>query len=139
MEMQRTVRIERPLEDVWAFLERTANDFAWQADLLDEVVVYESPTGVGTRVHEKRRGFVESTWEITEVIPMQRIAYKSIESPIPYEGAYLFEGDDGATRFTYWARCDLRGAQKLIALLGRRQSQKQLDINLHRLKRMLEM
>ncbi|MBE0477251.1 MAG: SRPBCC family protein [Coriobacteriia bacterium] len=100
MDIQGTITIERPIGEVWAFLQDLRNDFAWQADLLRETVLYNSPTGVGTKVRETRKGFGESTWEVTEVIPMRRVAYKSISSPIPYEGVYLFEEAAGATKFT---------------------------------------
>jgi len=143
MEIQTTVRIERPIEEVWAFFMEEypaayLNDFAWQPDLLDETVLYQSPTGIGTRVRESRPGLGESTWEITELIPMQRIVWKSVESRMPYEGVYSYEEDAGATRYTYRARVEMSGLQKLLAPFARRASQRQLDANLQRLKRILD-
>jgi uncharacterized membrane protein len=143
MEIQATGRLERPFEEVCAFFMEEypaayLNDFAWQPDLLDETVVYQSPTGLGTKVRERRPGLGESTWEITELVPMQRIVWKSVESRMPYEGVYTYEQDGDATKYTYWARVDMRGPQKILAPLAQRSSQKQLDANLQRLKRILD-
>gem|GEM_PF-2187334 len=143
MEIEGTVRIERPIGEVWAvFMEAYPaayqNDFAWQPDLLDETVLFRSPTGLGTKVRERRPGLGESTWEIIELIPMQRIVWKSVESRMPYEGVYSYEEEAGATRYTYWARVEMRGLQKLLAPFARRASRKQLDVNLQRLKRILD-
>jgi uncharacterized membrane protein len=143
MEIEGTIRLERPIEEVWAFFMEeypTAylNDFAWQPDLLDETVVHQSPTGLGTKVRERRPGLGESTWEITELIPMQRIVWKSVESPMPYEGVYTYREDEGATVYTYRARVEPPGLWKLLTPFMRRSSQKQLDGNLQRLKRILD-
>lgn len=69
---------------------------------------------------------------------MKRIVWKSVASRMPYEGVYSYEGDGGATKYTYWARIEPRGLLKLFAPLARRSSQKQLDSNLQRLKRILD-
>jgi len=139
MDYRGTITIRRPVNEVWAFFQQPRNDFAWQADLLRHSILYESPAKVGSRGRETRKSFGESTWEVTEFTPEQRIAYKSISSPVPYDGAYLFEGVEGGTRFTSEYHLELSGLSRLLAPIVRHLAQKQLVTNLDRLKWMLEM
>jgi len=139
MDYRGTITIKRSVNEVWAFFQEPRNDFAWQADLLQHGILYESPTVVGSRGREIRKSLGESTWEVTEFIPEQRIAYKSISSSVPYQGAYLFEGVEGGTTFTSEYHLELSGLSSLLAPIVRHFAQKQLATNLDRLKWMLEM
>lgn len=139
MDYQETITISRPITEVWAFFQEPRNDFGWQADLLGQKMIYKSPTGIGSIGREKRKSLGESTWEATEIILEQKLAYKSTSSKIPYEGAYLFESVKGGTKFTSDVHLEPSGLWKLAAPIVKHLARKQLVINLNRLKDMLEM
>ncbi len=139
MDYQETIIISRPITEVWVFFQEARNDFGWQADLLGQKIIYKSPTGIGTIGREKRKSLGESTWEVTEIILEQKLAYKSTSSEIPYQGSYLFESVEAGTKFTSAVHLELSGLWKLASPIVEYLSRKQLVINLHRLKDMLEM
>jgi uncharacterized membrane protein len=139
MDYEGTITINRPITEVWAFFQEPRNDFGWQADLLGQTVIHKSPTGVGTIACERRKSLGESTWEVTEFVREHRIAYKSTSSRIPYEGVYLFESVEGATKFTSQVHLEPPPLWRLASPFLKRSALKQLIANLNRLKDMLEM
>jgi len=89
---------------------------------------------------ETRKGLGESTWEITEYLPEQRISYKSTFSRFPYNGAYTFEALGSATKFTSCqVDLELPFVLRLVSPVAKHRARAQLVVNLHRLKDMLEM
>jgi uncharacterized protein YndB with AHSA1/START domain len=101
-----SIAIQRPIEDVFAFVTDARNNPQWQADsgLQRIEQVPESPVGVGTRITEvwKFMG-IESTSmsEVTEYEPNKRFARRTLNNGGPIkEGVMTFEPVSGGTRVT---------------------------------------
>ncbi len=143
MEFQYSILVDQSIEKVWEFFQTPKSEMLWQPSILEETIVQNSPAyQMGSTCREIRKYLgwhYESTWEITEFIPQRKIAYRSIVSPIVYEGAYLFERIGEGTKFTYW----LKSGEGLILLklmgpISKAIYRKQLQSDLSRLKGILE-
>jgi Polyketide cyclase / dehydrase and lipid transport len=67
--IERSIVIDRPIDEVFSFVREPGNDSAWQTTLIDSARVDDGPIGVGTQVRGRRRFLgmqVEMTKEITE-------------------------------------------------------------------------
>ncbi len=141
---QSSIVINRPVADIFTFVENPANDRLWRKAMLKAELTSEGPIGVGSTGREEydRPGQrVESTWEITEYVPNEKVVYRSTSGPGDYEGTVLYEDLDGATRLTLtvdWEPNDQwqqrRMSDRMIQVLG----DATLDGELAVLKRLME-
>jgi uncharacterized protein YndB with AHSA1/START domain len=143
MAINATVEIDRPPQEVFAYVSDMARHPEWQEKLLTATVEGEGPIRVGTRVKQTRRvggGTRTFTLEVTEHDPPNRLAFRGIDGPVRPQGKITFEPLDGGQRTRYSAQLDFegRGPGVLFAPLVRRDARKQLPDSLQRLKQKLE-
>jgi carbon monoxide dehydrogenase subunit G len=131
--------VDRPQEEVFAFLADGENDARWRSGVVD--VRRRSGDGLGAVYEQGVKGpfgrRVAADYEITAFEPTRRIDFRAIAGPVRPHGTYRLESADGGTRVTFRLRCDLNGAKKLMApMVGRtmRSEVGQLD----RLREVLE-
>ena len=145
--MTQTIRnsivINRPVDEVFAFVTDPATTPQWQANLVRSEILTPGPMRAGTQVLEVRRlGKSESqaVWEVTAYEPPARRGYVYPKGfgPIRQSGVTTFEPVEGGTllRFTAHieARFPLNLLLPLLAQLMRRQNDKSFAI----LKQLLE-
>ncbi len=92
--------INCPVEQVFAFLTDHRNDIRWQEGLLEVRVTPDGAVGVGTQitaVHKFLSRRAESTIEISEFIPHQKEAFRTVAGPLDVNGWMLYEARDGST------------------------------------------
>ena len=138
--VEHSVVIERPPEEVWAFVHEPANDPKWQTTIV-EARAPDEPMRVGTRVTEVRQFLgrrFETGFEVTEFEPYRRSAVRVIAGPIPGGGSYAFERADGGTRFTMTVELDAHGFFKLAEPVFVAMARRELEANLGHLKDLLE-
>ena len=138
--LERSVLIERPIEDVWAFVHEPANDPKWQATIV-EAHAPEEPLGVGTKIREVRRFLgrrFEMEYEVTEYEPHRRSAVRVTSGPIPGGGSYAFEPVNGGTRFSMTLEIDAHGFFRLAEPIFARAAHREMEANLGQLKDLLE-
>ena len=139
--IERSIVIERPIEEVWDFVHEPANDALWQTTLTESEELTDGPMRVGTRVREVRRFLglrIETTWEVTEYEPTRRSAIRGTSGPIPLSGGYRLEAVDTGTRFTVTGELDAHGFFKLAEPVFARMAGRELEANLGHLKDLLE-
>jgi uncharacterized membrane protein len=139
--IERSVVIDRSVDEVWGFVHDVANDRLWQTTLVESEQLTDGPMGVGTRVREVRQFLglkVELAWEVTEFEPKRRSAIKGISGPVPLSGRYLLEPLDTGTRFTVSGELDAHGLFKLAEPVFARITSRELEANLGHLKDLLE-
>jgi carbon monoxide dehydrogenase subunit G len=137
-EFSRTVRIERPREEVWAFMTTLSNSPKWITGVKETKQVSPGPMAAGARLTETRTlGKYTETYEI-EV--------KEFDAPKRYaagakagkaEFVYTFELKEAgaATEVTMRATMDGRGlAFKMFAGMGLKMMEKYDGDQLERLK-----
>jgi uncharacterized protein YndB with AHSA1/START domain len=98
-----TIHLNRPVEQVFAFLADSKNLRTWQSDLIENEQLTEGTLRVGTRFREVRRTGPrqsEIQAEITDFESNKRFATKTITKP-QVTVSYSLEGENGGTRLYY--------------------------------------
>lgn len=137
---EHTVEIDRPREDVFAFITEPANYPRWQPSLVEISPHSPGPLRVGSEATERRRLFgreVETTWTCVEDEPVSRSAIESDEAAVPFRGTFVLEPLGGATRLT-WTVQTRGAASRLGGPLVGRATRRELEANARRLKEILE-
>jgi uncharacterized protein YndB with AHSA1/START domain len=139
--IERSIVIDRPIDEVFRFVHDPGNDAAWQTTLIDCAKLDDGPIGVGTQVHERRRFLgvkVEMTREITEYEPPTRSAFKMVAGGAPMSGTYRLEPLAHGTKLTATGYVEQRGFFKIAEPLFVSMAGRELEASLGHLKDLLE-
>jgi len=117
-----TIVIDRPVEDVFAFLADGENDIKFSPRLtsIERTSPDEAGAGVGTTYASTAKEIGLKTkheFRITEYEPPRRIRWTELTRAPVYigDGGYdLAPAGDGATRLTFFNDLEARGVGKLI-------------------------
>ena len=108
--------INRPREDVFAFLADPENDPQWRSGVLDLKRV--SGSGIGARYAQGVKGpggrRIPADIEITELIPGTAIAFQTVTGPVRPRGRYQLDAADGGTRVRFELESNLKGVKRLL-------------------------
>ena len=134
--------IDRPAEEVFAYLDQLDRHGEWQDSLLSAKVETEGPTRVGTRVVERRKvpgGARDIPYEITEHEPPRKASFRGTAGPVRPVGTVTVD-PVGESRSRMALELDLEGhgIGKLFAPLARRQAAKEVPASHEKLKQLLE-
>jgi carbon monoxide dehydrogenase subunit G len=137
---EHTVEIERPREEVFAFVTDPRNYPRWQPSLVEIRPHSKGPLRLGSEATEVRTFLgreVETTWTCVEHEPHERSAIQADDGPVPFKGTFVLEALGGRTRFTWIV--ETRGAAARLGgpLVGRTTS-RELKQNSECLKQLLE-
>jgi uncharacterized membrane protein len=138
-----SIEIDRPQEDVFAYLAELEKHSEWQADLIGSKLKTDGPIGVGTRVSDTRKvpgGPREMTYEITEHDPPRKSSWRGLDGPVRADGSVIVEsvGDGSRSRVTVELNLRGQGIGMLFAPFARMQARKQVPKNQAKLKEILE-
>jgi uncharacterized membrane protein len=112
IEVDARIVINCPVEQVFAFLTDHRNDIRWQEGLLEVRVTPDGGSGLGTLVTAVRKFLsrrAELTVEISEFVPNQREAFRTVAGPIDVMGRTVFEQQDGITSVTQYMEMQSHG------------------------------
>jgi carbon monoxide dehydrogenase subunit G len=107
-----TLEVERPLDDVFAFIGDFANTRDWDPGVSDASKITEGPIGVGTRylldvVFGGRT--LPMTYEVTVWDPPNRVVLRGEGSTVTAVDDIRFEATEAGTRIRYSADLRLKG------------------------------
>jgi uncharacterized membrane protein len=140
--IKRTVVIERPVTQVFAFAADPANDAQWQAGLVRHEGLPEQQLAPGMRWVEVRRvpgRQVRVTVELTAYEPDWRVGFRALDGPVRPTGEMRFEQDSGGrTQMTYEADFRVVGFLRPLESLLARRNARDVAADLDALKRLLE-
>jgi uncharacterized membrane protein len=138
---EHTVVVERPPDEVFAYLTDLSNVPTWQSGSL-EVREPEGSLGVGTTYVQVLKFLgkrMETTLQVTEFEPGRRFSVKTLSGPIPFEVRHTLEpADGGATRLRIELEGEPGGFFKLAEPLVVRNAQRQIEHDFGTLKEMVE-
>ena len=108
MKIEESVLINRPAQDVFAYLEVRAHDADWmeavvESEWLDEAANHPTSIEIGRRgrmvlkMPGRRAEFVD---EVTDYVPGHRIAHRTVDGPFDLRTACLCEPEGAACRAT---------------------------------------
>lgn len=143
-EIETKITINRPREEVFEYLTRPDTQTVWQSNLIDfEASDWHTPPQVGdqskgaVKVAGRR---VEWTSETTDVEPPERVTFRSVDAPFPFEFTYNLSDQGDATEVTYQGATKSMGGffGKLADPIVARMYERDMRSNLENLKALLE-
>jgi uncharacterized membrane protein len=115
-EAEHSVTVQRPIEEVFAFLADAENDPRWRSAVLD--ITRVEGDGVGARYKQGVKGpmgrRVAADFEITAFAPPRAIGFRGTAGPVRPEGRYELEPADGGTRVRFSLSAEPRGFARLM-------------------------
>lgn len=142
-----TVQIDRPVDEVFDFVTNPGNFTRWAGALVKESrQTSPGPVGVGTTFTQVNmlmgRRFV-SEMRVVTYEPQRHFEYVTTSGPISFAGHYSFAPVDGGTgtggtRFTSVDESEPSGLLRYLQPLLQPFAQRQITINLARLKAVIE-
>ena len=136
-----SVNIYRPIQQVFEFVSTTENDFQWQYGTLESARVSTDAVGVGAFFrsigHVMGRRLL-STFEVTEYETNRRYGFRSLSGPLQSETHYTFEIASGSTRINVSSQVKAADSFQVHEKIFEKQLKKQLHENLALLKGLLE-
>ena len=135
-----SIHLNRPVDEVFAFLVDPANQPAWQSNLIESEQLTAGPMRVGTRIREVRRlgrRPTEYQAEVSALEPDKRFALRVITGPRVALN-YAFTAEEGGTRLHYQFVMRTSGMMRLLEPLIAHSLRKQSTSDFARLKGILE-
>ena len=133
--------INRPIEEVFAFISNPENQPRWRATTLEISRTSSEPLGVGSIVKGRftflGRPF-EGNLEIIALEPYQRYGTRLVEGPFPLEARYTLEPAESSTQLTLVIEGEPGGFFKLAEPLVVSLAKRSYESDLHNLKDLLE-
>jgi carbon monoxide dehydrogenase subunit G len=138
-----TTVVDRPIEEVFAFLADGTNDPKFSPRVQEIAKVTPGPVGVGTRFASTVKDAGMTTkreFELTEFVPPTTIrwAERSRNAITAPTGGYDLASDGDGTRVTLFNELEGHGVGKLIAGLALRSARKGADDFAASIKRAVE-
>lgn len=134
------VYLNRPVEQVFAFLMDTGKLSTWQSNLIKTEPITEGPLRLGSRFREVRRlGRRESQFEgeITAFEPNKHFETKTLTKP-QVTVSYSLEAENGGTRLKHKFVMLTSGLMRLLEPMIENSIKKESEADFETLKRILE-
>jgi uncharacterized membrane protein len=113
---QRTIVINRPVDEVFAFFADPANEQRWRTHVKE--VAASEPIAVGTHVHQTVKGpggrGIPADFEVTGYESGSRYAFRVVAGPVRPVGEFRFAPDGSAATVSLSLSADLAGWKKLL-------------------------
>jgi uncharacterized protein YndB with AHSA1/START domain len=113
---ERTIVIDRPPDQVFAFFADPANDRAWRQHVKE--IAARGPAGVGATIHQVVEGpggrGIAADIEVTAFDPPSRYAFRVIAGPARPIGDFRFAPSGTGTSVTFSLRADLGFLKGLV-------------------------
>lgn len=138
--VEKTVQINKPVEDVFAYTTNVDNTTKWQEGV-ESIEVEGDPNTVGGKYTELRKFLgrdMRTTLEITAYESNAKWGAKALDGPVPYEVLASFESSNGGTKVTMHIEGEPSGFFKLAQGAVQKQLDKSMEEDLQRLKERVE-
>jgi uncharacterized membrane protein len=139
--VDRSIHINKPAADVFAFMSDFANDAKWQADLISSEKTSEGPVGVGTTglIVQKVMGKeMKNEIEVTTYEAPKRFGAKTTSGPVDFELTATYEDMGGGTHMTMHMTGEAKGFFKVAEGMLQKEIEKTFDRDFAKLKEILE-
>ena len=140
MRAELTIEIERPVDDVFAYLTDVSNLPEWQSGV-EEAHVEGGELGAGGRVVERRRLLgrtMKHELEVTAYEPPRVFALRASGGPVAFEVTHTLDDVAGRTRLRVDGDIDSAALPGFMLGIAAKRAEKQFRSDFERLKRVLE-
>ena len=120
MRIEGSLTINRPVKDVWEFMQDSSNGHKYEKTLVSEKYLGDGPRAVGTkmeRVTKMMGKTARNTFELTEFEEHKKLTWKPLEGPMPLDGGFTWEAAGEGTKFGYWFQTNPKGFEKVIEFI----------------------
>ncbi|TCN42984.1 polyketide cyclase/dehydrase/lipid transport protein [Kribbella orskensis] len=115
-EAERTIVIDRPAAQAFAFFSDPGNDPKWRPAVKE--ISAQPPTGVGSTIHQTVKGpggrGIPSDFEVMAYEPSSRYSFKVTAGPVWPVGEFRFAPSGSGTEVTLSLSAELSGIKKLL-------------------------
>jgi uncharacterized protein YndB with AHSA1/START domain len=116
--VQRTVIIDRPIEDVFRYFADVSNDPQWRGDSVKQISV-DGAMGKGSRVHQKLAAgpfgsAVTADMNVTEYLPPTVLAFQVTTGPLRPRVEFTFASVGTGTEVSFSISASLSGVKKIM-------------------------
>ena len=135
-----TIHLNKPVEQVFAFLTDTSKLSTWQSNLIKSEQLTEGPLRAGSRFREVRRinnKEEEIEAEITTLEPNKRLETKTVTKPQAMV-SYILDPEQGGTRLSYKFVLVTSGPMRLMEPIMASAIKKGSEQDFETLKHLLE-
>jgi uncharacterized protein YndB with AHSA1/START domain len=140
--IKHSIEINRPAEEVFAYLDQVDRHNEWQGLLVSTTVETDGPVRVGTRVVERLNvpgGARDFPYEITEHDPPRKVSFRGTVGLIRPLGTYTVDPiGESSSRMSSELDLTGHGIGRLFAPLALRQAAKQMPADHKKFKELLE-
>ena len=137
LEFENTIAIERPIDEVFAFLSDFENIPKWNYYVREVRQLSESPIGIGTTYHQLRKTD-QQDFRIIEFEANNTVALKTVPQSSPsFERRFTLYEEGDTTRITDQWKLDT-GRPALLERLARGRVKSAVSENLSKLKELLQ-
>ncbi|HET6821395.1 MAG TPA: SRPBCC family protein, partial [Anaerolineales bacterium] len=133
-----SIHLDKPVEQVFAFLMDTGKLATWQSNLIKSEQLTEGPLRAGSRFREVRRinnKETEIEGEITSLEPNRRLETKTFTKPQAMV-SYSLDPEQGGTRLRYKFILITNGLMRLLEPVIASSIKKDTEADFETLKRM---
>jgi uncharacterized protein YndB with AHSA1/START domain len=113
---ERTIVVNRPAEEVFAFFADPANDRLWRPHVKE--ISAQGPASPGSRVHQVVEGpggrGIAADIEVTAYEPPSRYAFQVVAGPARPRGEFRFAPSGTGTAVSFSLAAELGGWKKLL-------------------------
>ncbi len=141
VQFENSITIERPVEEVFAYVADVANDPAWHTDVVKGRKVSDGPIGIGSRLQIRIKPFMGVSEGIEEVVgyePNRLYQVRAEMGPMRPTLTCRFEPVDGRTRLSRRVEIQTSGPLSLLMTLMRPMMARRNAGFVANLKRVLE-
>ena len=133
--------IERPVEEVAAFAGDPTNAPQWYVNIRSVQWRTPPPLAVGSRMDFVARFLgreIAYTYEVTDLVPGERLVMRTAEGPFPMQTTYTWEQVPEGTRMTLHNTGEPSGFAKVARPVMEKAMRRATTKDLEALKRLLE-
>lgn len=139
--LQKSMFVDRPVEDVFAFVTDPANDPQWRNNVEISEITSEGPLGVGSTIRYISKFLgreLDFTAEVTVYEPPRQICFTSAAGPLAFDVRNTTEEQDGGTLISFTGEMEVGGFFSMAEGMVAKQFEGQVDEEWDRLKALLE-
>lgn len=136
-----TIRVRRPITEVFAFVEDARNRPQWDDTVISEEITSPGPITVGTTVRTRLKSMGREytyTWVVTDHQVPNRMTIESVTGPLPTTLQFVVSGDDRSSTIEFTVTGRPTGMMRLLQPIVARSTQRNLTRNFARLAPLLE-
>lgn len=138
-DLESSIWIARPPEDIWDYLVNVSNDTQWRTGVTDAQWTSDSPHGVGSTGLHIVEGIGDWPWRITEWEEPRTMSWEVTGGR--FEGGhagYRIAAEDAGSRLTSHARVKPSVVMRILMLIMKRRMRRDLAADLEKLKTIIE-